>query len=81
MIFLKCVINFDLRETSASHFHNFSLSFPPCSSKHIVSVLGRDEGYTVKYNHLPHWSAGPSNSPTLYSTVYHCRALHMTVHP
>ena len=25
--------------------------FPP--ARHIVSVLGRDEGYTVKYNPLP----------------------------
>ena len=34
---------------------------------HIVSVLGRDEGYTVKYNALP---VGDPEGEGLYLTVY-----------
>ena len=34
---------------------------------YIVSVLGRDKGYTVKYNPLP---VGVSEGEGLYLTVY-----------
>ena len=32
---------------------NWSVKYRSRKRKHIVSVLGRDEGYTIKYNPLP----------------------------
>ena len=42
-----------------------------CADRVCVSVLGRDEGYTVKYNPLP--EGVPEGTPEgkgLYLTVY-----------
>ena len=63
MYFDMAFLDFSPFPSRSSPTHWVSL----CSGLYTVSVLGRDEGYTVKYNPLPE---GVPDGEGLYLSVY-----------